>query len=163
MEKIYSRPRIRIPKINKFKIFLFIIMVIILFCIISFILAAYPIFESSCKNKASSIAINVSSEEVNKVMRDYEYEDFVELQKSSDGNITMVKAKIVPINEMVSKITANIKNEIDKKEQVVVAINMGAITGFSGLSAIGPKFHIKMEASGGVTAKVNSEFTSVRN
>ena len=36
-------------------------------------------------------------------------EDFVELQKSSDGNITMVKAKIVPINEMVSKITANIK------------------------------------------------------
>ena len=53
--------------------------------------------------------------------------------------------------------------EIDKKEQVVVAINMGAITGFSGLSAIGPKFHIKMEASGGVTAKVNSEFKSVRN
>ncbi len=58
----------------------------------------------------------------------------------------MVKAKIVPINEMISKITSNIKNEIDKQDQVEVKINLGAVSGFSGLSGIGPKFKIKMEA-----------------
>ena len=163
MEKIYSRRRIKFPKINKFKLFIIMVIAVILSAITSFILAAYPIFEASCKNRASSIAINVSAEEVNKVMSDYEYEDLVSVVKDPDGDVTMIKAKIVPINEMISKITANIKNEIDKKEQVQVAINMGAVTGVSALSAIGPKFYIKMEASGGVTANLQSEFTSVRN
>lgn len=163
MEKIYSRRRIKFPKINKFKLFVVLVIAIIFFAIASFILAAYPIFEASCKNRASSIAINVSAEEVNKVMSDYEYEDLVSVVKDSEGDVILIKAKIVPINEMISKITSNIKNEIDKKEQVQVAINMGAITGVSALSAIGPKFYIRMEASGGVTADLKSEFTSVRN
>lgn len=163
MEKIYSRKRIRLPKINKFKLIFIIIIVIIFSCILSFILAAYPIFKASCINRASSIGINISAEEVNKVMSNYEYEDLVELEKTDAGEITMIKAKIVPINKMISEITSNIKNSIDGHEQVEVAINLGAITGFSGLSGIGPKFRIKMEASGNVTAKVNSEFTSVRN
>lgn len=148
MEKIYSRKRIKIPKINIFQCIILILVIIVVISIVSFILAAYPIFEASCKNRASSIAINVSSEEVNKVMRDYEYEDLIDIQKNEDGSITMIKARIVPINEMISKITSNIKNEIDKKEQVQVGINLGAVTGFSSLSAIGPRFNIKMEASG---------------
>lgn len=148
MEKIYSRKRIQFPKINKVKLFALIIIIAIAGIILSFLVAAYPIFEASCENKASAIAINVASEEVNKVMVDYEYEDLVSIERSSNGDIVMIKAKIVPINEMISKITSNIKNEIDKQEQVQVAINMGAITGFSGLSAIGPKFNIKMEAAG---------------
>lgn len=163
MEKIYSRKRIRLPKINKVKFIFIIIISIILVSILSFVYAAYPIFTASCINKASSIGINVSTDEVNKVMRDYEYEDLVSIEKTDTGEITMVKAKIVPINEIISKITSNIKNAIDEHEQVEVAINLGAITGFSGLSGIGPKFRIKMEASGNVTAKVNSEFSSVRN
>lgn len=148
MEKIYSRRRIKIPKINLFKLVILIILVGVISSVVSFILAAYPIFEASCKNRASSLAINVSAEEVNKVMSDYEYEDLIDIQKSEDGSIAMIKARIVPINEMISKITSNIKNEIDKQEQVQVSINMGAITGFSKLSAVGPKFRIKMEASG---------------
>lgn len=163
MEKIYSRRRIRFPKINKLKLIFIIIATIIISAILSFGFAAYPIFAASCQNKASSIGINVSTEEVNKVMRDYEYEDLVSIEKTDTGEITMVKAKIVPINEMISKITSNIKNEIDKQDQVEVAINLGAVTGFSGLSGIGPKFRIKMEAAGNVTAELNSEFSSVRN
>ena len=153
MEKIYSRRRIKIPKINLFQCIIILVIMIFLRSIISFVLVAYPIFEASCKNRASSIAINVSSEEVNKVMSDYEYEDLIDIQKNEDGSITMIKARIVPINEMISKITSNIKNEIDKKEQVQVGINLGAITGFSKLSAIGPKFNIKMEASGRSNSK----------
>ena len=147
MEKIYSRRRIKIPKINIFGCIIIIIAVVIMASALSFVLAAYPIFEATCKNKAASIAINVSSEEVNKVMSDYEYEDLIDIGKNEDGTITMIRARIVPINEMIAKITSNIKNEIDKQEQVQVAINLGAVTGFSGLSSIGPKFKIKMEAA----------------
>ena len=96
MEKIYSRRRIKIPKINLFQCIIILVIIIFLGSIISFVLAAYPIFEASCKNRASSIAINVSSEEVNKVMSDYEYEDLIDIQKNEDGSITMIKARIVP-------------------------------------------------------------------
>jgi sporulation protein YunB len=163
MEKIYSRRRIKFPKINKVKLGAIIIIIGILFAIISFIMAAYPIFEASCKNKASSIAINVATEQVNEIMKDYEYEDLISIESSNNSDVTMIKAKIVPINEMIAKITSNIKNEIDKREQVEVSINLGAITGFSGLSAIGPKFYVKMESAGSVTADLKSEFTSVRH
>ena len=163
MEKIYSRRRIRFPKINKLKLIFIIVINVILAAVFRFIFAAYPIFAASCINRASSVGINIAAEEVSKVMKDYEYEDLVDLEKTDTGEITMIKAKIVPINKMISEITANIKNSIDSHEQVEVAINLGAITGFSGLSGIGPKFRIKMEASGNVTAKLNSEFTSVRN
>ena len=153
MEKIYSRRRIKIPKINILGCIALIIIAIAVISVVSFVLAAYPIFEATCKNKAASIAINVSSEEVNKVMSDYEYEDLIDIQKNEDGSITMIKARIVPINEMIAKITSNIKNEIDKQEQVLVSINLGAVTGFSGLSSIGPKFKIKMEAAGRSNSK----------
>lgn len=163
MEKIYSRRRVRLPKISKVKL-IFIIIFSIIFCsVVSFVLAAYPIFEATCENRATSIGVNVSTAEVIKVMKDYEYEDLVSIERKDTGEISMVRARIVPINEMISKITANIKNEIDKQDQVYVSINLGAVTGFSGLSGIGPKFRIKMEAAGNVTAKLNSEFVSVRN
>lgn len=153
----------RLPKINKVKLIFIVIISIIFGLVISFVVAVYPIFVATCENRAISIGINVSTAEVIKVMKDYEYEDLVSIERKDTGEISMVKARTVPINEMISKITANIKNEIDKQDQVYVSINLGAVTGFSGLSEIGPKFRIKMEAAGNVIAKLNSEFASVRN
>lgn len=163
MEKIYSRRRIHLPKINRVKIIFIVIISIIVGSIISFVVAAYPIFVATCENRATSIGISVSTDEVIKVMKDYKYEDLVSIERKDTGEISMVKARVIPINEMISKITANIKKEIDKQDQVYVSINLGAVTGFSGLSEIGPKFRIKMEAAGNVIAKLNSEFESVRN
>lgn len=164
MEKIYSRKIIKIPKmnkINKLKIFVFLIILIVVIASLIFVLAAYPIFESSCKNRAGAIAINITSNEVNKVMGNYQYEDLVQIEKDANGDVTMIKAKIVPINEMISQITSNIKNEIDETEQALVQINMGAISGVSMLSKIGPKFNIKMECSGNVKTNLLSEFSAV--
>ena len=164
MEKIYSRKTIKIPKLNKIKkikLTVFLIFCIILTLAMMFLLAAYPIFEASCKNRAGAIAINITSSEVNKVMSNYQYEDLVQVEKDSSGKVTMIKAKIVPINEIISKITSNIKNEIDNTEQASVQINMGAISGFSALSTIGPRFNIRMECSGNVKNNLLSEFSSV--
>lgn len=164
MEKIYSRKIIKIPKLNKIKkikLTVFLIFCIILTLAMMFLLAAYPIFEASCKNRAGAIAINITSSEVNKVMSNYQYEDLVQVEKDSSGKVTMIKAKIVPINEIISKITSNIKNEIDNTEQASVQINMGAISGFSALSTIGPRFNIRMECSGNVKNNLLSEFSSV--
>ena len=164
MEKIYSRKRIKIPKfnsVNKVKLIIGIAILLVVISVVIFLLAAYPIFESSCKNKAGAIAINITSNQVNKVMSNYEYEDLVQIEKDVNGEITMIKAKIVPINEMIAQITSNIKKEIDSTEQTLVQINMGAISGVSILSTVGPRFNIKMECSGKVETNLLSEFSAV--
>ena len=165
MEKIYSRKIIRIPKIkkmSKIRVFVFILIFTFFLIIMFLVFAVYPIFEGSCKNKAGSIAISITSSEVNKVISNYQYEDLIRIEKNVNGDISMIMANIIPINEMVSKITANIKNQIDIREQTVVELNMGTITGISILSSIGPKFKIKLECSGNVKTNLESEFSSAR-
>lgn len=169
MEKIYSRRKIKLPKlkfskfskISRIKLLLTLLLFVIVILIIIFFLGAYPIFEATCKNRAGSIAINITTSEVNKVMSDYEYEDLMQVEKNENGEVTMLTAKIVPINEMISKITSNIKNKIDNTPQTVVEIDMGAVSGVSVFSLIGPKFNIKLECSGDVDAILLSEISSV--
>lgn len=87
MEKIYSRKRLKIPKIKKFtKIRLaidFIFLGLLLF-IIQFIISVYPIFEESCKNKAESLGATITSDEVNKIMSNYDYDDLVYVKKEDN-------------------------------------------------------------------------------
>ena len=80
MNKIYSRPRIKIPRIviqggNKLnspkgkktiKIFL---VLVIAFSIVKLVLdAVYPIFDTLCESKAKSIATIISNEQATNVM-----------------------------------------------------------------------------------------------
>lgn len=59
----------------------------------------------------------------------------------------MIKARIVPINNIMSQTITNIESEIDNIGEVNVKIDIGKITGISFLSNIGPQINIKMEAS----------------
>lgn len=75
----------RLPKINKVKLIFIVIISIIFGLVISFVVAAYPIFVATCENRAISIGINVSTAEVIKVMKDYEYEDLVSIERKDTG------------------------------------------------------------------------------
>ena len=61
------------------------------------------------------------------------------------GEINLIKSRIVPINEIISKVVTNIKREIDNTPEVLVQIDMAKVTGISILSNIGPKYNIRME------------------
>ena len=101
MSKIYSRPRIRLPKFlitkgsnpNKQKSLkiLFIIIIAIITVKIS-LDAVLPIFEELCEDKAKSIATIVANEQATVVMSNYKYEDMFTIEKDNNGNITMVKS-----------------------------------------------------------------------
>jgi len=86
MDKIYSRKRIKLPKIkpkkiNKFRFFLILTIFVLVVGIGSFIAASYPIFIASCKTAAGSKAVNILNEEVEKVMNYYTYNDLMEIEK----------------------------------------------------------------------------------
>lgn len=127
MHKIYSRPRIRIPKIffqarnemkNKkarklIKVFL---VVMIAFLTVKFSLdSVLPIFDTLCENEAKSIATIVSNEQATNVMREHSYDELFTIEKDAEGNITMIKSNVVPINEIISDVANKIQIELDNK------------------------------------------------
>ena len=88
MHKIYSRKRIRIPKIkldrtlinketsnsknikiNSKKITLIIIIIIAIVTVRIILETVYPIFDTLCESKAKSIATIISNEEATNVMK----------------------------------------------------------------------------------------------
>lgn len=162
LNKIYSRPRIKLKsKKQKIKFGIFIILIIILLIIIVILKAAYPVFISSCETSAASQAVNIVNSEVEKAIASYSYDDLVNIEKTEDGKVSYIEAKIVPINQLVSNITENIQQELDDLDMISVSLNFGSISGISCLSIVSPKFEVKLESAGKIEASIKSEFTSV--
>lgn len=172
MHKIYSRPRIKIPKIivhtkNRFdnkksKVMAkAIIVLIIAFTTLKLVLnSVLPIFDTLCENKAKSIATTVSNEQATNVMRQYKYEDLFSVDKDVNGNITMIKSNIIPINEIISDIGNRIQKDLDNKGRDNIKIALGSFSGFKLLAGRGPGIRIQISSTGNVETDLRSEFVS---
>lgn len=151
MHKIYSRPRIRLPKIiiqsgkrmqsdKAKKITTLLIILIIAFSTVKLILdAVLPIFDTLCQNRAKSIATVVSNEQATKVMKQHTYDELFSIEKDKNGNITMIKSNVIPINEIISDVANKIQEEIDTKGRENIQIALGSFTGFKMLAGRGPR------------------------
>lgn len=133
MHKIYSRPRIRIPKViiekrqnnNLRKVIKIFVILIIAFSNVRLILdSVLPIFDSLCENRASSIATIVSNEQATNVMKEHSYDELFTIEKDNDGNIKMIKSNIIAINEIISDVANKIQIELDNKgkEDIEIAL-----------------------------------------
>ena len=137
MYKIYSRPRIRLPKINiyknknnksvKLKIKIIKILIILLIAGVTskaILSAVNPIFDTLCEAKAKSIATIVSNEQATNVMKEHSYDELFTLEKDNNNNITMVKSNVLAINEIISDVAVKIQEDIDNRgrENIEIAI-----------------------------------------
>ena len=170
--KIYSRPRIRLPKIffsnggdkslkRKQKIAKIFIIMVIAFSTVKIVLDAIsPIFNALCEDKAKSIATIISNNEATNVMKDHTYDELFTIEKDNDGNITMIKSNVIPINEIISDVAVKIQNLINEigKENIKIAI--GSFTGSKLLSGRGPGIPIKISSIGNVETDLRSEFSA---
>ncbi len=169
MDKIYSRKRIRIPMIKKpkpkkrnpIKLCLNLIFLLFVVSIVSFVFASYPIFVASCKTAAGSKATHIIQEEVENRMNYYTYSDFIKIEKNEAGQVTLMQANTVLLNQIISKITNDIQTRIDQSPTTMVYINYGSVSGISILKNFGPKFEIELETAGAITTQVKSQFESV--
>ena len=151
MHKIYSRPRIRIPKImiqsgkrmqgpKAEKMTTIILILIIAFSTVKLILdAVLPIFDTLCENRAKSIATIVSNEQATNVMKEHTYDELFSIEKDNNGNITMIKSNVIPINEIISDVAIKIQEEINNRGRENIEIAIGSFTGFKLLAGRGPR------------------------
>lgn len=171
MHKIYSRPRIRIPKIiiqsgkrmqteKAKKMMILLIILIIAFSTVKLILdAVLPIFDTLCENRAKSIATMISNEQATNVMREHSYDELFTIEKDNNGNITMIRSNVIPINEIISDVANKIQEEINNKGRDNIEIALGSFTGFKMLAGRGPGAKITISTIGDVETDLRSEFT----
>ena len=170
--KIYSRPRIRLPKIffsnggdkslkRKQKIAKIFIIMVIAFSTVKIVLDAIsPIFEALCEDKAKSIATIISNNEATNVMKDHTYDELFTIEKDNDGNITIIKSNVIPINEIISDVAVKIQNSINERGKENIKITIGSFTGSKLLSGRGPGIPIKISSIGNVETDLRSEFSA---
>ena len=170
--KIYSRPRIRLPKIfvssggdknlkRKQKMAKIFIIMVIAFSTVKIVLDAIsPIFEALCEDKAKSIATIISNNEATNVMKDHTYDELFTIEKDNDGNITMIKSNVIQINEIISDVAVKIQNSINERGKENIKITIGSFTGLKLLSGRGPGIPIKISSIGNVETDLRSEFSA---
>ena len=169
MDYIYSRKRIKFPKIviykenkrkiNKLNIILifFIILVIINLLVIK---AISPVFNKLCEDKAKGVAILICNTNTSECIKQYNYYDFIIIHMDDDKNIRMLEANMKNINLVISNITEKIQKEINNSQNEELYISSGSFTGVSLLSGRGPKIPIKISTIGNVNTELKSEFFS---
>lgn len=179
--KIYSRARIDLSsnkrKINRLNIRLkknpkvsrtsnkmhqfMPILIILLIAFITFFLiwnSINPIFEKLCEDKAKMVATVITNEETTKVMKKYNYDNLFTVEKDEKGNIQMITANVLKVNQVTSDIALEIQKALDSNEGNKVYISLGAVTGIRFLSGIGPGISFKIASSGNIDTNIRSEF-----
>ena len=163
--KIYTRHRIKLPKItedrNKRKIIKILLILVIAITIVrAALLSINPIIEEKCKTVAKSIATKISNEQATLVMAKYTYEDLINVIKDENGNIKMIGTNIISVNEIISDIPIKIQEELEKSENNNFNIKLGSFFGSKIFSGMGPNINIKIQLDGTVETDLKSEFTS---
>ncbi len=125
MHKIYSRFRIRMPKLSRKSscglprgspLVKMIVIMTIAFSTAIFILKAIePVFRAVCEEKAKSIATIVSNQQATEVMKKYSYDDLFTIERDENGNIRMVQSNIIPMNEIMSDVPNRIQEELNSR------------------------------------------------
>ena len=170
MDKIYSRKRIKIPKIEYSRspgnrilrktIKTAIIFIIAVFIFGTIIKSIEPVLEELCKNKARSIATIISNNEATKVMSRYNYDDLVTIHKDQENNITMLESNVIVMNEIISDVPIYMQQELNNLDSEDLYIRLGTFTGSKLLSGRGPKVPIRISPIGDIQTDFKSEFKS---
>lgn len=180
MDLIYSRKRIKLPKIkittrNNFQNFnfrnnkevlskskklikIFTVIIIAVVVAMNIVKQIEPILEKECLIRAKSIATEISNKQASLVMDKYKYDDLCIVVKDDEQNIKMIKSNIIAINEITSEIALKIQNELNKLESDDIFIRLGSFTGSKFLAGRGPKVNFKISSIGNVGTDLKSEF-----
>ncbi|MBO4815603.1 MAG: sporulation protein YunB [Clostridia bacterium] len=164
MDKIYSRKRIKIPKVEGFylnknakKIFsIFVVLITTCVTFYSVFVSINPIFEGLSIEKAREIGTKIINESSNKVLDNMDYGNIVEVENSNNNNILKTDVKI--INKIASEIALEVEKQFQKLENETIKIPVGALTGNKYLTAIGPNIDIKIIPVGSIETQIKNEF-----
>ena len=165
MDSLYSRRRIKIPKIkgfytnNKNAKRFFSIFAILLICSYTFynlFKSLNPIFENLCLEKAREIGTNIMNEAANVVLDNIDYNEILTIEKDKNSNV--LKTDVVVINKIASDIALEAEKRFQELKDETIQIPIGAFLGNKYLAGMGPDINIKVISTGNTFTEIKNEF-----
>ncbi|MGL5641806.1 MAG: sporulation protein YunB [Paraclostridium sp.] len=153
-------------KKERFKknVFIFIIIFILSILIGSFIYIdnkLRPTITLIAETKAEELANKSINKAVFTIIdNDIKYEDLINIKTGEDGNITMMQANSILINEIASKVALEIQSEMKKIKTTSTYIPIGTAIGSPLLAKYGPKIKVSIEPIGTVYVDFGTDFES---
>ncbi len=111
--------------------------------------------------QAYSLAVETINQSVWDVMQGgITYEDLIITQKDGEGQITMLQANTVRMNELAAKIALMAEAELSLQENQKIQVPIGAAFGVQFLAGTGPRIPIQISPIGAVKTQFTTEFES---
>ena len=167
MDSIYSRKRIKIPKVKGFytnnknakRFFsIFIIILIAFTTFYSLFKSINPIFDKLCMEKAREIGTYIMNNASNMILDNTDYKNIVSIEQ--DGENKVLKTDVVIINKIASDIALEAEKQFKELENEKIQIPIGALTGNKYLAGSGPSINIQVIPTGNILTEIKNEFES---
>lgn len=111
--------------------------------------------------KIQAIAITSLSDAVKKTLgTNVKYTDFVNVLTDKDGNVAMIQANTMKMNDLASQVSDMAQETIQSKGDQGIDIPLGTITGSKLLAGMGPKIRVKIISFPAVSTDFDSELES---
>ncbi|MEG1582038.1 MAG: sporulation protein YunB [Clostridia bacterium] len=150
-----------IRKRRKFFVFFSVLFIIFFLTAVYFSRLVNPLLISTSESKIKVVANKSMNIAVTRAMeQNIRYDDLIHIVTDSSGKISLIQADSVQINAL-SKLIASITQENLMKLAVApIEIPLGAFTGITIISNIGPKVSVNLTPFGDISCKFTSEFIS---
>ena len=149
----------RIGRKKKRKIIKIVVMVALIIILFRFFCSYLePIFQTLCEDKIKSLATIITNQQSTIIMNKYQYDQLYTIEKDENGDIIVVRANVVLINNLISDLTENIQREFDSLHNIKISLPLGSLTGIYFMSGFGPEISINVSVVGTVDTNIKSEF-----
>ena len=120
-----------------------------------------PAIISFSQAKIQAIAINSLSDAVKKTLgSNIKYTDFVNVLTDKNGNVAMLQANTMKMNDLAAQVSDMAQETIRSKGDEGIDIPLGTITGSKLLAGMGPKIRIRIISFPAVSTDFDSELVS---
>lgn len=149
--------KIKLTKKRLVRIFSIVIVITIIFLIFSFMVN--PVIMDTVEIKSMALATRAMNSSIaDVVMNSIVYDDLVSIISDDFGNISMIQANSLEINNLSKDLAQACEERISEYGATGVTIPMGTFTGIPLLVGRGPRLRVKMTPIGSVICKFVSHF-----
>ena len=113
-------------------------------------------------NFAGQITTDALSDAVQNTLNelDYDYGDFAVVKYSGDGSVKSIETNSKNINIFKAAVTKSAQNEVAKIKHSKMEIQLGAFTGLTLISNLGPQIPLTFCLTGNFNSRIESTFES---
>lgn len=132
--------------------------VIVIFTIL-FTIFVNPVIMDTVEIRSKALATRAMNSSIaDVVMNSIVYDDLVNIISDEFGNISMIQANSLEINNLSKDLAQTCENRIEEFGKSGISIPLGTFTGIPILVGIGPRINVKMTPVGSVVCKFKSQF-----